>query len=123
MQSYVEKCENLEEKLRERGWDFRRETTQSWITISKLSEVNLSCLEIKKIATDVLGKYSIKNEGCFEKRLSNIVCRISGGKMIVLEDLPNLYNMEKFRTYQESWEKDSERYYLLTEIVKQIISV
>ena len=122
MQNYVEKCENLEERLSERGWQFIRETTQSVMVIPELSEVKLNCSEIKKIATDVLEKYSIENGECFEKKLSNIVCRISGGKMIVLEDLPNLYDMEKFWTYQESREKDCERYYLLTEIANRIIS-
>ena len=123
MQNYVEKCENLEEKLSKEGWQFIREMTQSVMIIPKLSEVKLDCLKIKKIATDVLRKYSIENEGCFNKELSDIVCRISGGKMIVLEDLPNLYDMEKFKTYEESREKDFKRYCLLTEIANRIISV
>jgi len=122
MSNYVEKCESLEGKLRERGWQFIRETSQSVMVVPELSEVKLDCLEIKEIAEDVLKRYSSENKKCFEGRLSKIVCRISGGRMIVLEDLPNLYDMEKFRTYQESREKDPERYYLLTEIVKRMIS-
>lgn len=48
MQNYAKEYEDFEKKLCERGWDFRRETSQSWIIIPKLSEVKLDCLKIKK---------------------------------------------------------------------------
>jgi len=120
---YVKECRRIERELKDQGWGFHRETSQTVIVVPESFGVRLNCKDVKNVAHNVFDVYCEKNEVCFGDRLSRMVCRRSSSGMIVLEDMPNVYDMEKFETYEESREGDFGRYSLVTEIAKGILAL